>query len=67
MKMSSTFTEQGFAKEYMSRFIGTSSEAWFDYDKFLSLRRIVNPETHEIIREGIESYYIISVDEIFAA
>jgi len=33
MKLSSTFTEEGFAKEYMSRFTGTSSEAWFDWEK----------------------------------
>ena len=62
MKMSATFSEAGFAKEYMSRFVGSSNEAWFDYDKFLTHRRLVNPETHEIIRDGIESFYILSVD-----
>lgn len=62
MKMSSTFTEAGFAKEYMSRFVGSSEDAWFDYEKLLAHRRIVNPETHEIIRQGIESFYILSVD-----
>ena len=62
MKMASTFSEAGFAKEYMSRFVGSSNEAWFDYEKFLQHRNLVNPETHETIREGIESYYLISVD-----
>jgi hypothetical protein len=62
MKMSSTFSESGFAKEYMSRFVGSSNEAWFDYEKLASHRRLVNPETHEIIRDGITSFYIISVD-----
>lgn len=62
MRMSNTFSEQGFAKEYMSRFVGSSSEAWFDYDKLASRRRLVNPETHEIVREGTESFYLISVD-----
>lgn len=62
MKMSSTFSEQGFAKEYMSRFVGSSNEAWFDYDKIMTHRKIVNPETHEKLREGIESFYLISVD-----
>lgn len=66
MKMASTFSEAGFAKEYMSRFVGSSSEAWFDYEKFLQHRKLVNPETHEIIRDGIDSYYLISVKE-FAA
>nr|DAD58638.1 MAG TPA: terminase large subunit [Caudoviricetes sp.] len=60
--MSSTFSEQGFAKEYMSRFVGSSDDAWFDYEKLLTHRRIVNPETHEIVRSDIESFYILSVD-----
>lgn len=62
MKMSSTFSESGFAKEYMSRFVGSSNEAWFEYDKLLDHRRLVNPETYEIVRAGIESFYILSVD-----
>lgn len=62
MKLDSTFTESGFAKEYMSRFIGTSDEAWFDYEKIASRRLLVNPETHEKTGNGTEFYYILSVD-----
>lgn len=62
MKLSSTFTEEGFAKEYMSRFTGNSSEAWFDWEKLQAHRRLVNPETHEKVREGLTSFYLISVD-----
>lgn len=62
MKMSSTFSEAGFAKEYMSRFVGSSSDAWFDFEKFVTHRRLVNPETREIVREGIKSFYLLSVD-----
>lgn len=64
MKMSSTFSESGFAKEYMSRFVGSSNEAWFDYDKFLQYRRLVNPETKYTVRGGKDGdfFYIISVD-----
>lgn len=62
IKTSQTFSESSFAKEYMSRFVGSSNEAWFDYEKFLAHRRLVNPETHEIIRDGIESFYLLSVD-----
>lgn len=62
LKISQTFSEAGFAKEYMSRFVGNSDESWFDYEKFLAHRRIVNPETREIVRDGIESFYILSVD-----
>ena len=38
IKTSQTFNELDFAKEYMSRFVGSSSEAWFNFDKQLSLR-----------------------------
>lgn len=62
MKMSSTFSESGFAKEYMSRFVGSSNEAWFDYDKFLQHRRLVNPESKYTERSDTEFFYIISVD-----
>jgi hypothetical protein len=46
----------------MSRFVGGSADAWFDYEKLSRARRLVNPETSEKVREGIESFYIISVD-----
>lgn len=62
MKLSSTFSESGFAKEYMSRFVGSSSDAWFDYDKLLSRRRLVNPESHANIREGSNAFYITATD-----
>ena len=62
LKLSPTFNELGFAKEYMSKFLGGSADAWFDFEKLHKNRKLVNPETHEIIREGIESFYIISVD-----
>ena len=62
MKMASTFSESGFAKEYMSRFVGSSNEAWFDYEKLLRRRRLVNPERRASIPKGSKAYYVISVD-----
>lgn len=63
MKMSSTFSEAGFAKEYMSRFVGSSNEAWFDFEKLLAHRRLVNPETHYTDRGGgSEFFYVLAVD-----
>lgn len=62
LRLSPTFNELGFAKEYMSRFVGGSTQSWFDFEKLDRSRRIVNPETHEIVRAEIASYYIISVD-----
>lgn len=62
MKLESTFSEAGFAKEYMSRFVGSSSESWFDYEKLESRRRLVNPEMKSVVREGVKSFYILAVD-----
>lgn len=62
LKTSSTFSELGFAKEYMSRFVGGSEDAWFDFKKLNEARKLVNPEKAEKVREGVESFYIISVD-----
>lgn len=62
LRLSPTFNELGFAKEYMSRFVGGAEDAWFDYDRLLKSRKLINPETHEIIRENKNYFYLISVD-----
>lgn len=62
LKMSPTFDPLGFAKEYMSRFVGGSADAWFDFDKLARCRVLVNPETSQKFRDDVESFYIISVD-----
>ena len=61
IKTSQTFSEESFAKEYLSRFTGTSNESWFNFERIKNHRRIVNPETHEIVRENLRSYYLIAV------
>lgn len=62
IKLSPTFNELSFAKEYMSRFVGGSEEAWFDFEKLCNNRKIVNPETKEKLRGNSDFFYIISVD-----
>ncbi len=62
IKLSPTFNEISFAKEYMSRFTGGSQDAWFDFEKLDQNRTLINPETHENLKPGINAYYVISVD-----
>ena len=62
LKASPTFDEADFAREYMSRFVGTSSDAWFNYDRIMAHRKLVNPEVRAITKEGIDSFYILGVD-----
>lgn len=61
-KLDNTFTEEGFAREYMSRFNGSSEDAWFDGEKITKRRILINPEVKEKIRDDVESFYLISVD-----
>lgn len=64
LKTSSTFDSLGFAKEYMSRFVGTSEDAWFDFTKLEQARRVVNPENVATYsRESDKDcFYILSTD-----
>lgn len=62
LKASSTFSESGFAREYMSRFIGSSNDAWFDAEKLVSRRTLINPEKHYTVRGDSEFFYILSVN-----
>jgi hypothetical protein len=62
LKMSPSFNEDSFAREYMSKWSGASDEAWFNFDKMQKYRKIKNPETHAINRAGSDQFYLLSVD-----
>lgn len=62
LKASPTFDEADFSREYMSRFVGTSSESWFNYDRIMVHRKLSNPEHKAMHKEGTESFYILGVD-----
>lgn len=62
LKMSPSFDEETFAREYMSIWTGGGEESWFDFDKLQHYRKIKNPEKRANFRAGAEQYYLISVD-----
>lgn len=62
LKMSPSYNEETFAREYLSVWSGGSEESWFNFDKLQKYRKIKNPETHAIIRPGSNSFYLLSVD-----
>ena len=62
IKMSATYKDDTFAREYMGIWTGGGSDSWFDYDRMIKYRRLVNPESHQNIREGDETFYLLSVD-----
>ena len=62
LKMSPSYNAESFATEYLSLWQGSSDDSWFSYDKLSKYRKIKNPETHAINRQGSEQFYLISVD-----
>lgn len=64
LKMSPSYNEESFAREYMSTFSGGDSDSWFNFDKISKYRKLKNPELHASSRLGANQFYLISVDRI---
>jgi hypothetical protein len=63
IKLSSTYKEDSFAREYMSRWTGGSNESWFDDDKLNKHRKLLRAERkYKIVGENSEAFYILSID-----
>lgn len=62
IKMSPTYKEDSFAREYMALWTGGGNDSWFDYDKMTKYRKLINPERQQNIKVGGKEFYIISVD-----
>ena len=62
LKMSPSFQEESFAREYASVWTGGSEDSWFQFDKMQKYRKLKNPEMREISRPGTEQFYLLSVD-----
>lgn len=63
-KISGTFKEGDFAREYLSIWTGGSSESWFNYNRILKYRTIVNAEKKvpKNVLANKDTFYLISVD-----
>lgn len=62
LKMSPSYNEDSFAREFLSLWQGASEESWFNFDKMLRYRKLKNPETHAIFRANSTQFYLLSVD-----
>lgn len=62
LKMSPSYNQESFAREYLSLWSGSSTESWFNYDKLQRYRKIKNPETHFFNRPNSVQFYMLSVD-----
>lgn len=62
IKMSSTFKDESFAREYLGKWTGGGSDSWFDYDRLQKYRIIVNPENSQNLKGANNVFYLLSVD-----
>lgn len=62
LKMSPSYNEESFAREYLGIWSGASDESWFNFDKMDRHRKIKNPEFHAKNRPDSNQFYLISVD-----
>lgn len=61
-KMSSSFSEEGFARESMSIWTGTSQDSWFNQQKLLRSRNLMYCERKAAPGHNKDAYYEIGVD-----
>lgn len=62
-KMSSTFSEDGFARESMSIWTGSSNFSWFSNNKLIASRKLLHSERKaKPDPRHPEAFYIMSVD-----
>ena len=61
-KASASYSDEAFAREYLSSWTGSDDESWFNYERLLRYRKLKNPEKHYINRAGVKQFYLLSVD-----
>lgn len=62
IKMSASYKDESFAREYLSKWTGGGSDSWFDYDRLSRYRRLINPENSQKLKAGSDIFYLLSVD-----
>lgn len=62
LKNDPTFNEEGFQREYESRWTGTVEGAFFNGETFDKMRILQQPEYEYSGRSSLKSYYVLSCD-----
>lgn len=62
IKLSSTYADDSFAREYLGQWTGGGKDSWFDYDKMTKYRKLINPENNQKIKDGEDIFYLLSID-----
>ena len=62
VKLSSTYKDDSFAREYMGIWTGGGTDSWFEYDKMIKYRKLLNPEKTQNFKGRDDVFYLLSVD-----
>lgn len=62
LKLSPTFKEESYAREYLSIWQGGADDSWFNYERLIKHRKLVNPELQEKSVPGSKNFYLLAVD-----
>lgn len=62
LKMSPSYNELTFAREYLSIWSGGSEDSWFKFDQLQQKRKLKNPENRARNFPGANYFYLLSVD-----
>jgi len=62
IKMSATYKDESFAREYLGKWTGGGSDSWFDYDRLQKYRKLINPERTQKVGDKSNIFYLLSVD-----
>lgn len=62
LRMSPSYNEESFGREYLSNWTGGSEDSWFNFDKLQKYRTIKNPELRANSRDQLNQFYLMSVD-----
>lgn len=62
MKLSPTFKEGDFAREFLSIYTSDNEESWFNFTQLNKHRKIINSEWSPKLVKDQEQFYLLSVD-----
>ena len=62
LKMSPSYSEDAFAREYLSVWSGANEESWFNFEKMQKYRRFKNPENSASSRLHKNQFYLVTTD-----
>lgn len=62
LRMSPSYNEESFSREYLSLWSGSADDSWFQFDKLAKYRKLKNPEWKKVNGLRHNQFYLLSTD-----